>query len=317
MKVLVIGDVCLDRWCTYDPSAAEPSRETGIPRTAVVSTEVTPGAAGTVANNLAALGVGQLAVLGVAGDDGFGYELVRALEGRGVGTGLLVRSARVPTFTYTKLINRDTGEEDRPRVDFIHTEPLPADLDRALGELFLREAAAFDALIVSDQAETSAGGVVTPALCGHICDFACRHPAKPVLVDSRKRIELYRDVIAKPNEDEAREACTRAGLVADDYPALRKVIGDRPMFVTLGPEGALALTNDGVTHVPGARIARPVDICGAGDSFSAGTAVALAAGADAVEAARFGNLAASITIMKRGTGTASPEEIRAAAAHFS
>ena len=35
---------------------ADPSRETGIPRIAVVSTEVTPGAAGTVANNVAALG---------------------------------------------------------------------------------------------------------------------------------------------------------------------------------------------------------------------------------------------------------------------
>ena len=54
--MLVVGDVCLDRWCTYDPSLAEPSRETGIPRIGVVSTEVTPGAAGTVANNLAALG---------------------------------------------------------------------------------------------------------------------------------------------------------------------------------------------------------------------------------------------------------------------
>jgi sugar/nucleoside kinase (ribokinase family) len=30
------------------------------------------------------------------------------------------------------------------------------------------------------------------------------------------------------------------------------------------------------------------------------------------EAARFGNLVASITIMKKGTGTASPEEVLAA-----
>jgi len=66
-SALVIGDICLDRWCTYDPDTTEPSRETGIPRLGVVSTEITPGAGGTVAGNLAALGVNRVAVLGAIG----------------------------------------------------------------------------------------------------------------------------------------------------------------------------------------------------------------------------------------------------------
>ena len=77
----------------------------------VVSTEVTAGAAGTIANNLAALGAGRVAVLGVVGQDGFGWELDRALRARGIDADLLVRSAEVPTFTYTKLINIATEEE--------------------------------------------------------------------------------------------------------------------------------------------------------------------------------------------------------------
>jgi hypothetical protein len=56
----------------------------------------------------------------------------------------------------------------------------------------------------------------------------------------------------------------------------------------------------------------PVDICGAGDSFSAGASLALRVTGSPAEAARFGNLVASITIMKKGTGTASPEEVLAA-----
>ena len=80
LKALVIGDICLDRWCTYDPATSEPSRETGIPRLGIVSTQVTPGGGGTVANNLAALGAGQVAVIGVCGDDGFGFELEQALD---------------------------------------------------------------------------------------------------------------------------------------------------------------------------------------------------------------------------------------------
>ena len=82
LAALVVGDICLDRWCHYDPAAAEPSGETGLARIAVVRTEVTPGAGGTVANNLAALGVRRTAVLGAIGDDGFAFELVGALRAR-------------------------------------------------------------------------------------------------------------------------------------------------------------------------------------------------------------------------------------------
>ncbi len=67
LRVLVAGDICLDRWCRYDPALSEPSRETGIPRLAVVATEVTPGAAGTIANNVAALGAARVDVLGSGG----------------------------------------------------------------------------------------------------------------------------------------------------------------------------------------------------------------------------------------------------------
>src|SRR6202044_3751818 len=104
-SALVVGDICLDRWCTYDPAMAEPSHETGIPRIGVVTTQVSPGAGGNVANNLASLGVGRAAVLGVIGDDGFAHELTRSLNRRGISTDLLVRSDKVPTFTYTKLMN--------------------------------------------------------------------------------------------------------------------------------------------------------------------------------------------------------------------
>src|SRR5580693_4015128 len=111
LSVLVAGDVCLDRWCRYDPREALASRETGLPRVGVVSTEVTAGAAGTIANNLAALGAGRVAVLGVVGEDGFGWELDRALRARGIDADLLLRSSEVPTFAYTKLINAATEEE--------------------------------------------------------------------------------------------------------------------------------------------------------------------------------------------------------------
>jgi len=59
-------------------------------------------------------------------------------------------------------------------------------------------------------------------------------------------------------------------------------------------------------------VKKPVDICGAGDSFSAGAAMALAVSGDAEASVRFGNLVASVTIMKKGIGTAAPAEVMAA-----
>jgi sugar/nucleoside kinase (ribokinase family) len=65
--------------------------------------------------------------------------------------------------------------------------------------------------------------------------------------------------------------------------------------------------------VPAFQVPNPVDVSGAGDSFSAGAAMVLAITGSARDAARFGNLVASITVRKRGTGVASPEEVLAAA----
>lgn len=311
LSALVVGDVCLDRWCLYDPAAAEPSRETGIPRIGVVKTEVTPGAAGTVAANLAALGVGRVEVLGAIGDDGFGMELSRALNARGIASGLLVRAPAMQTFTYTKVINCATGVEDRPRLDFINTTPLAPEVERRLLDALPAAIDAFDLILISDQAETSQGGVVTPAVRELAADLAPAYPDKVWMADSRARAGLFRNVILKPNRQEAEAAC-EALFGRVDYLALRERTAAPFLMVTHGKEGVLVVEERGETWVRAQPVEHPVDICGAGDSFAAGAAAALAVTRSPIEAARFGNRVASITIMKKGTGTASPEEVLAA-----
>jgi rfaE bifunctional protein kinase chain/domain len=308
LSALVVGDICLDRWCTYDPAVADPSRETGIPRIGVIRTEVTPGAGGTVANNLIALGAGRVSVLGVIGNDGFGHELVQALERRGISAATLIQAPEMQTFTYTKLINSNTGVEDLARVDFINTNPLDPKVEREVLDRLPAAVHAFDVILISDQAETSAGGVVTPAVRKLLADLAANHPRKVFLADSRARIGLFRNMIIKPNREEAEFVCLRQfGRV--DHQALREYCQARFMIVTDGANGALVVEPHQETFCKTKPISNPVDICGAGDSFSAGAALALAVTGSPVEAAHFGNLVASITIMKKGTGTASPAEI--------
>ena len=83
-----------------------------------------------------------------------------------------------------------------------------------------------------------------------------------------------------------------------------------PVFVTLGAEGMLVISEAGATHVPGIAVPGPIDVVGAGDSAMAAITAALCAGATLEEAALLGNLAAAVTIQQLGTtGTASPEQI--------
>jgi rfaE bifunctional protein kinase chain/domain len=311
-SALVVGDICLDRWCTYDPATAEPSRETGIPRIGVVSTEVAPGGGGNVANNLASLGIGRAAVLGVLGDDGFAHELTRSLNQRGVSTDLLVRCDKAPTFTYTKLLNANTGVEDLPRVDCINTHSLPQAVEQEVIQYLRQFAESFDILFVSDQADTRSGGVITPAVRALLEELALAAPKKIIWVDSRLRIERFRNMILKPNEREASAASI--GLFGEvDYERLRSHTNSKLMFVTKASEGVVVVEEGVQSPVPAFLVPNPADVSGAGDSFSAGAAVALAITDSPMEAARFGNLVASITVQKRGTGVASPEEVLAAA----
>jgi rfaE bifunctional protein kinase chain/domain len=255
--------------------------------------------------------VETVSVLGAIGDDGFGYELQRALRTRGISAGLLVDDKEICTFTYTKLINAATGKEDQARVDFINVDPMPAAAEEQVIARLNAHFRDFDVVIVSDQAETENGGVVTAAVRQRVIELADTYRDRVVWVDSRMRPELFRGVVLKPNREEAEAACSRKfGNI--DPARLFKENELRMLVVTHGSDGAQIFEPEG-EHWVATRKVQAVDICGAGDSFSAGASCALAATGSPVDAVRFGNLVASITVTKKGTGTASPAELELAA----
>jgi bifunctional ADP-heptose synthase (sugar kinase/adenylyltransferase) len=104
LRTLVVGDIRLDRLWRHDPELIEP----GTARTAVISAEVALGAGGRMAWNAVELGAAQVAVLGVVGCDGAGYELEGALAALGISPELLVRT-NLPTVTRTRLVNCRTS----------------------------------------------------------------------------------------------------------------------------------------------------------------------------------------------------------------
>src|SRR5437867_4487771 len=80
LTIGVIGDLFLDRYLDVDAALTEPSLETGLDAYQVVRVRSSPGAAGTIINNLVALGVEQVCPIAIIGDDGEGYELGLALQ---------------------------------------------------------------------------------------------------------------------------------------------------------------------------------------------------------------------------------------------
>ena len=154
--------------------------------------------------------------------------------------------------------------------------------------------------------------LLTVMAAGFSMFVAAAHAETVIWVDSRMRAEHFRGAIVKPNRDEAEAACARA-LGRVDYEAFRRHLEAPLLVVTHGAKGAMVVSERGSEWVGARPVEHPVDICGAGDSFSAGAALTLRVTRDATAAARMGNRVASITIMKKGTGTASPAEVLEAA----
>lgn len=310
-RIGLIGDLCLDMYMDVDMRLSELSREVPNYTLPVVGERVSPGGAGNVAANVAALKPKALRVLGVLGQDWRGGLLKEALRARGVPTDGLIVSPRATTNAYIKPVRRGYSDllYESPRLDYENREALSDGDEAALMEALERAAQEVDVLCVCDQLKN---GCVTGRIRRRVCELA--RDGLRVIVDSRDRIGEYRDVIVKPNEMEAMRALNLNGAVTPERMAQAALAlserSGRPALITLGENGCLAAEDGRVAHIPARRVSGPTDICGAGDSFLAALACALGGGADIRAAAALGNLGASVTIAKLGeTGTASRAEL--------
>ena len=317
-RVLVVGDYFLDLYLDLDRTLSETSLETGLEAYQVVRVRSSPGAAGTVTSNLRALEVGVVA-LGVIGDDGMGYELLRGLRAWGVDVSPLIQTSDRATPTYTKpmMIEADGRVHELNRMDIKNRTPMPAPVEDRVIAALRAQIELVDGIVVADQVQERDCGVLTGRVRDELGALARSHRDKVIVADSRVRIGEYRGVALKPNAREAVEA-VRPGPMEEDpdretAEACAQALFERngkPVFLTVGADGVVVFDQDGRRHVPGIRVEGPIDIVGAGDSTMAGIVSALCCGATGPEAARMGTLVASITIQQLGTtGTATRAQV--------
>jgi sugar/nucleoside kinase (ribokinase family) len=315
----VLGDLFLDRYLDIDATLTEPSIETGLDAYQVVRVRNYPGAAGTIINNLAALGVKRVCLITVLGDDGEWHELSAALDALKITSCqewiYAPKNRRTPTYVKPMLHQPGQPPRELNRLDIKNRIPLGGDEEEAVLRAVTYDVTPnVDGLLVLDQVSEAECGVITTRVRERLADLGRLHPEKLILADSRERIGLFHNVWTKPNFAECRRAVGGADDPAACATELARRTG-RPVFCTLSQRGIIVAdprdNSARLARVPAYPVSGPIDPVGAGDSTSAGIACALAAGATLEEAAAFGNLVASITIQQIGTtGTATPEQVR-------
>ncbi|HPY29330.1 MAG TPA: PfkB family carbohydrate kinase [Verrucomicrobiota bacterium] len=319
LRIAVVGDFCLDRYLEIDPAKAETSIETGLPVYNVVNVRAQPGGAGTVLNNLVALGVGEIFPVGFIGDDGEGYELRRALAALpGVRLDYLLQTSARRTFTYCKplIVQANQPPRELNRLDQKNWTPTPSEVVTQLSAHLQRVADRVDGMVVLGQEDDQATGVVTPALLETLGKVVKAKPQQMILADSRRSLRNFPRSIFKMNAAELSALtgmATNISLKAIGAAAVRLAQqNQRPVFVTLSERGILGATPDGqIEHLPALPLRGEIDIVGAGDSVSANLLAALLSGATLREALTLANAASSIVIHQLGTtGTANVAQLQ-------
>lgn len=316
-RVAVLGDFFLDKYLDIDPALAETSVETGKVAHQVVRIRCSPGAAGTVVSNLAALGAGAIHAVGFTGDDGEGFDLRSGLARLGCSTDCLAVCPDRSTPTYLKPRDAHTTglSGEHSRYDTKNRTPTATDIERAVLRALDGLLGEVDAVVVLDQVEERNCGVLTDRVRQGLIERA--HAASRVVfwADSRRAIREFSGMIIKPNQFEAvgigqplpgqqvelQQLLDAAHTLRNDHGA--------PVVITRSAEGML-VSDPQWTLVPGVAIDSEIDPTGAGDSATAGAVLALCAGATLPEAALVGNLVASITIQQiNTTGVARPDQL--------
>ena len=297
VRVLVVGDVMLDRYWFGEVSRISPEAPVAVVK--ISRSEDRLGGAANVARNAAALGA-RVTLLSVVGRDEPGRRLETMLRLEKI-TARLHRDRTIDTTVKLRVIGR---QQQLLRVDF-ETTPSHEILRSKLAD-YSRLVAGCDAVILSDYGK---GGLVHIT---RMIGLARRH-GKRVLVDPKgEDFSRYQGAtVITPNRAEFRAVAGNWGSereLSDKAQQLRRKLKADALLVTRSEEGMTLFERGRRLHVP-APAREVFDVSGAGDTVIATLAVMLAGGSSFGDAVRIANRAAGIVVGKFGTAVVSPAEL--------
>lgn len=298
-RILVVGDVMLDRYWHGDTSRISP--EAPVPVVKIEESEDSPGGAANVALNIAALGA-ACNLTGVIGDDAAGQTLQQALRDAGIESDFQV-SDKNPTITKLRVLSH---HQQLIRLDFEDefsmedSEHLNKKLTALLEDVNL--------VIFSDYKKGS---------LKDIKNFIKLIKSKdiPILVDPKgSDFSKYQGVtLLTPNFSEFETVvgkCSSEEELVKKAQGLVKELELQALLVTRGENGmSLIRPGEAELHFP-ARSRDVFDVTGAGDTVISVLAASLGAGKTLPEAVALANIAAGIAVTKVGTVAVSGPELR-------
>ncbi len=306
IKVLVVGDLMLDRYILGEVERISP--EAPVPVIRHAQRYERPGGAANVAANLAGLGC-QAFLAGFWGEDGEKRELAALLEKAGVDT-VGVVTGTLPTISKTRIVGR---QQQLLRLDIESRETIPAVEMERLTERAVDLVGKVHAVVLSDYAK----GALTTELCARVIR-AARSVGVPVLADP-KTPDFGKYSGATTVCPNLSELAAATGIPAHEpermLAAAQKLVGQHGLgflTVTMSEQGIRVLSADGSTFHSPARAREVFDVSGAGDTVIATLAASLAGGLQVRTAVELANLAAGIVVGKVGTVPIAAHELVAA-----
>jgi len=303
-KILVIGDIMLDKYIWGDVSRISP--EAPVQVVNVLRETYEAGGAANVANNIAALD-GDALMVGITGSDDARKILVEELKKKNIDVNGVLIDKDKPTTQKVRILGKS---QQLLRVDYENKEHVHEIIESSIIGFVEKNIKNIDVVVISDYAK----GVLTPKVSKKIIDIS-KQNKKIIIVDPKpKHKEFYKDVdLITPNNAEASEMSG----IEDGSDETIMEIGNKLMknlntnvLITRGEKGMSMFEKSGsVTHIP-TNAKEVYSLIGAGDTVVATISLALASGADFKEAAVLSNIAAGIKVGKIGTASVSIEEIK-------
>jgi rfaE bifunctional protein kinase chain/domain len=307
VKVLVIGDVMLDRYQWGTVSRISP--EAPVPIVTLEKESVALGGAANVALNIIGLGA-KVYLFGLVGDDPDGKTLSSLLHASDISAEYLSVHEHRQTTVKTRIIahNQQVVRLDQEKIDAISdtdSEVIVSKIQELLDEI--------DVVVVSDYAK----GLLTDNLLASLI-AACGKRKKKILIDPKgKDYTKYRGAtILTPNQKEAVDACS----LDDGSDDLSQIAGNKlledlsaeAILITLGEKGMILFQPDSKIHRFDALARKVYDVTGAGDTVIATLAVGIGASLNFVEAAEIANIAAGLVVEQIGTTAINKEMLEQA-----
>ncbi|MFQ5876823.1 MAG: bifunctional heptose 7-phosphate kinase/heptose 1-phosphate adenyltransferase [Acidobacteriota bacterium] len=312
VEVLVVGDLVLDEF-EYG-EIGRVSREAPVLILNHQRTETLLGAAANAVHNIHALG-GRPIVVGRVGQDAAGERITELLRERGIEIAGIWRDPGYRTPRKRRILagSPHAAKQQIVRIDRGGGPPVPADAPQLRRRL-------------EDGARRARGALVSDYGLGLIHDGTrpailelTRGAGLSLFVDSRARLASFRPLTAAtPNLEEVERALgeTVGEEVAAVHRAgerLRRELDARALVVTLGSHGMSVLeAGRPPVHLAVYGTDEVADVTGAGDTVISAFTLAALAGSGYLEAALLANYAGGIVVMKRGTATVAPDELRRA-----